>query len=100
MAACRGLLQICCDCGSRAPKGCWLDDQRSASWVLETLQFRREEHEPPVLVLWAHRVGSRSTHGSARAISKDVVEMLLMPEVLVGLHFEREMGSYFEVTSK
>eukprot|EP00957_Ditylum_brightwellii_P093091 7087460-Ditylum_brightwellii.AAC.1 len=26
--------------------------------------------------------------------------MLMLPEIIVGLHFEREMGLYFEVTSK
>ena len=41
-----------------------------------------------------------STSDTTIAIAKDVVEMLLLPEIMVALNFERETGLYFEVTSK
>ena len=76
----------------------WLANQRNASWVIETL--RHKINEKPVLVLWAHMVGDHAASDNARLIAKDVVEMLVTPEVIIALNFEREMGLYFEVTSK
>ena len=44
-------------------------------------------------------VGSHAVSENARVIANDDVQMLLMPEILVALNFEREMGLSFEVTS-
>ena len=59
-----------------------------------------EGSEVPVLIQWAHSCGEHAASENAKVIAKDVVKMSLMPEILVALHFEREMGLYFEVTSK
>ena len=77
----------------------WLANQRNSSWVVETLEEKSDDNTP-VLIQWAHSCGDYSTSDTTRVIAKDVVEMLLMPEILVALNFEREMGLYFEVTSK
>ena len=77
----------------------WLANQRNSSWVVETLEEKSDD-DTPVLIQWAHSCGDYSTSELTRVIAKDVVEMLLMPEILVALNFEREMGLYFEVTSK
>ena len=52
------------------------------------------------LIRWAHSCYKFSNTTSGRLISKDVIEMLNMPDILIGLHFERDMGKYFEVTSR
>ena len=77
----------------------WLANQRNSSWVVETLEEKSDDNTP-VLIQWAHSCGDYSTSELTRVIAKDVVEMLLMPEILVALNFEREIGLYFEVTSK
>ena len=77
----------------------WLANQRNASWILEMLQRKCSDGETPVLLKWAHSCGEHATSDSARVIAKDVVEMLLMQEIIVALHFEMEMGVYFEHTS-
>lgn len=47
-----------------------------------------EDGITPVLIQWAHSYGNYVTSENTRVIAKEVVEMLLMPEMLVGLHFE------------
>ena len=77
----------------------WLANQRNSSWVVETMQ-EKDENGIPILIKWAHSCGDYASAEMARIIAKDVVVMLCMPEVLVALNFEREMGLYFEVTSR
>eukprot|EP00957_Ditylum_brightwellii_P075549 5741915-Ditylum_brightwellii.AAC.1 len=76
----------------------WLANQQNASWIVETLDMKIDE--VPVLVIWSHTFGTHATTEAARLIAQDVVQMLMLPEIIVGLHFEREIGLYFEVTSK
>ena len=76
----------------------WLASHRNTSWVIKTLHHKI--NDKPVLVLWAHMVGDHAVSDNTHQIAKDVVETLVTPEVIVALNFEREMGLYFEVTSK
>jgi len=77
----------------------WLANQRNSSWVVETMKEKTDDGTP-ILVKWAHSCGDYATSENTRVISQDVVLMLSMPEILVALNFEREMGLYFEVTSR
>ena len=77
----------------------WLANQRNSSWVVDTLQELSDDGTP-VLIKWAHSCGDYSTSENTKVIAKDVVEMLFMPEILVALNFETEMGLYFEITSR
>jgi hypothetical protein len=52
----------------------------------------------PALLVWAQEMLQHHT-GNWRLAAKDVVEMLSMPSVMVGVvHFEADLGRYFEVT--
>ena len=75
----------------------WLANQKQASWVMEAMDLKKDG--TPVLLLWAHELGRLSSSGTARQMAKDVLEMLLKPEILVALMFEAELGLYFETTS-
>ena len=77
----------------------WLANQRNASWVIEAMKIVTSDGTP-ALVSWALMSGNKTNLETTRLIANDVVQMLLMPEIMVALNFEREMGLYFEVTSK
>ena len=55
--------------------------------------------DQPALLIWAHEMSQHHT-GNWRLAAKDVVEMLSMPSIVVGVHFEADLGQYFEVTMK
>ena len=77
----------------------WLANQRNSSWVVEIMQ-EKDEDGTPILIKWAHSCGDYQSTEMAITISKDVVAMLFMQEILVALNFERVMGLHFEVTSR
>ena len=54
--------------------------------------------DEPALLAWAHYMYEHSDSWVKRA-SMEVVTMLLMPEIIVALHFEAEVGEDFEFTS-
>ena len=76
----------------------WLANQRNAHWVLGAMEMKTVEGKP-ALVAWAQRVREYSNNQIIRRIAKEVATMLLMPAIIVALHFESELGNYFEVTS-
>ena len=53
--------------------------------------------DKPALLVWAHKMMQLHT-GNWRLAAKDVVEMLVMPNTMVGVYFEADLGRYFEVT--
>ena len=53
-----------------------------------------------ILLFWAHATGDITTLDKTRVIVKDVIDTLLMPNIIVILYFEKEMGTHFDVTSK
>ena len=67
--------------------------------MVETIQ-EKDKDSIPILIMRAHSCVDYASAEMVRIISKDVVVMLCMPEILVALNFEREMGLYFEVTSR
>ena len=75
----------------------WLANQKNASWVVETMQIKIDGI--PVLIRWAHLCGELSSD-NGRVISEDILRMLHMPEIMVALTFERDIGLYFAVTSR
>ena len=76
----------------------WLANQRNARWVIDALKVLLPDGTP-AFVEWARRMIKRSATDVPRDASTDVTEMLLMPEIIAALHFEMEMGNYFEATS-
>ena len=65
--------------------------------MVETMQIKIDGI--PVLIRWAHLCGELSSD-NGRVISEDILRMLHMPEIMVALTFERDMGLYFAVTSR
>jgi hypothetical protein len=51
----------------------------------------------PALLVWAHKMLQHHT-GNWRLAPKDVVKMLIMPSIMVGVHFEANLGQYSDVT--
>jgi hypothetical protein len=75
----------------------WLVNQRQALFVLSGLAIMTANGEPALLA-WAHYMYEHSD-GWVKRASKEVVLMFLMPEIIVALHFEAEVGESFEFTS-
>jgi hypothetical protein len=53
----------------------------------------------PALVAWAQCVCEYSHNQIFQRVAQEVVTMLLMPKIVVALHFKSKPGNYFEVTS-
>lgn len=58
---------------------------------------KKTENGTPSLIAWAKRIEKYSTSTPSR-IASHLALLLLKPEIILALHFESEMGSYFEVT--
>ena len=52
----------------------------------------------PSLIAWAKHIEQYSTPTPSN-IANHLVSLLMKPEILLGLHFESELGEYFEITS-
>jgi hypothetical protein len=68
----------------------------SCEWTLNAMATMTVDKEPALLV-WAHMMSQHHT-GNWRLAAKDVIEMLSIPNIMVGVHFEANLGHYFEVT--
>ena len=76
----------------------WLVNSRSCERILHAMATKTVDDKPALLV-WAHEMSQHHT-GNWRLAAKDVVEMISMPNIMVGVHFEADLGQYFEVTMK
>ena len=70
----------------------WLVNQRSCQRILKEL---------PVYYRWATMMHERLLVTNwRRRVAGEVARMLLLPEILVALHFEAELGLFFEQTMR
>jgi len=72
----------------------WLVNQRYASLLLEMLNFQTADGTC-ALVAWALSYANEKD-GWLRTVGAEVAMWLQMPELILGLHFEVELGNYFE----
>jgi hypothetical protein len=74
----------------------WLLNSQPCERILHVM-MTKTMYGMPALLVWAHKMLQHHT-GNWRLAARDVVEMLSMPSVMVGVHFEANLGQYFEVT--
>jgi hypothetical protein len=63
--------------------------------ILRAMAIKTVDNKPALLV-WAHKMSQHHT-GNWRLTLKDVAKMLIMPSIMIGVHFEADLGQYFEV---
>ena len=73
----------------------WLVNQRNSK---DTLKMINAETADGVsaLVAWALLFANESRAPWKRRVGKEVATWTMMPEIMLGLHFEAELGVYFE----
>jgi hypothetical protein len=74
----------------------WLVNSRSCERILHAMMTKTMNGTPGLLV-WAQEMSQHHTR-NWRLAARDVMEMFSMPSVMVGVHFEANLGRYFEVT--
>lgn len=75
----------------------WLVNQRSAKNVLENLKCLTVDGVPS-LVQWGLSWANWSRSDWKRRVGGEIATWLMMPEIILGLQFEAELGDYFETT--
>ena len=76
----------------------WLANQRNCLWIriaMETMTAKGEK----ALVAWATSLLQNKLSKLGRTIMNDVLRLLLMLPILISVHFEAELGQYFEITT-
>mmetsp|Transcript_5656 Transcript_5656/g.15886 ORF Transcript_5656/g.15886 Transcript_5656/m.15886 type:complete len:972 (+) Transcript_5656:584-3499(+) len=76
----------------------WLVNQRNAKRVLSYLEMKTRFTLLPSLVAWGIAFHNWSRSEWKRRVGGEVATWLSMPEVILGLHYEAELGEYFEET--
>eukprot|EP00978_Attheya_sp_CCMP212_P020213 scaffold57562_cov32-Attheya_sp.AAC.1 len=76
----------------------WMVVQRMCQWIIDAMSIVTANGEP-AMVAWAHAMVDYHD-GYQKQASKDVLVMLLMPDIVAALMFEADLGNYFEVTMK
>ncbi len=73
----------------------WLVNQRNSN---DTLNMRsvRTQDDVPALVAWALVFANESHSNWKRQVDRDIATWAMMPEIILGLQFESELGAYFE----
>lgn len=73
----------------------WLVNQNYAREILRMLEYKTLDGKC-ALVEWAVKYANRMSSWQ-QTVAKELSVWLQMPEVIVGLHFENDMGKYFRV---
>ena len=73
----------------------WLVNQRNAKKTLEMLAKKTADGSC-ALLLWAMHWANKSRSAWKRQVGKEVATWMSMDTVILGLHFEAELGNYFE----
>ena len=73
----------------------WLVNQRNAKSTLEMLQKSTTDGTPS-LVAWGLHFANTSRSGWKKRVGKEVAIWASMDSIRLGLHFEAEIGNYFE----
>lgn len=82
---------------SRERQERWLSNSDNARRMLRYLELVNDESES-VLIAWAKQMYLTSNSEWVRRAAGELVELLLMPEIIVGLIAEDEIGDYFRMT--
>jgi hypothetical protein len=70
-------------------------NQRNAKKTLDMLR-KRTQTGVPSLIAWAHTFANESRSDWKRRVGREIATWLSMPPIILGLHFESELGLYFE----
>ena len=73
----------------------WLVNQRNSKETLKMIAARTSDGVP-ALVAWAFTFANESRSSWKRRVGREIAVWTLMPEIMLGLHFEAELGAYFE----
>ena len=73
----------------------WLVNQQNATQTLEMYHTITPEGNS-ALVEWALKFVNESTSDWKRRAGQEIATWLSMPSIILGLHFESELGNYFE----
>ena len=73
----------------------WLVNQRNAEATLKMLSHLTEDGTPS-LIAWALHFANNSRSNWKRRVGREIATWVSMPSLILGLHFEAEIGSYFE----
>ena len=65
--------------------------------ILEMMEIKTSDNIPS-LIAWAKHIEQYSTPTPSN-IANHLASLLMKPEILLGLHFESELGEYFEITT-
>eukprot|EP00581_Thalassiosira_minuscula_P011083 CAMPEP_0183718832 /NCGR_PEP_ID=MMETSP0737-20130205/11987_1 /TAXON_ID=385413 /ORGANISM="Thalassiosira miniscula, Strain CCMP1093" /LENGTH=102 /DNA_ID=CAMNT_0025948461 /DNA_START=699 /DNA_END=1007 /DNA_ORIENTATION=+ len=77
----------------------WLVNQCNATKTLKMMQCTTKGGVPcPCLIDWALEYANKDKSPWKRHVGKEIATWLSMPSIMLGLHFEAELGSYFEET--
>jgi hypothetical protein len=76
----------------------WLVNQRNAGRILDMIRKKTKDGVPS-LIAWALYFANNSRSPWKRRVGKEIATWLSMPAILLGLHFESELGIYFEETT-
>lgn len=76
----------------------WLVNQRMSRFILE-MNSKTTKQNVPAVIAWAMRMADCVPADWCRTVAGEIVVMLCMPEIIVALQLEAEVGEYFEVTS-
>jgi len=73
----------------------WLVNQQNATQTLE-MYYTTTPEGNSALIEWALKFANESTSDWKRRVGQEIATWLSMPSILLGLHFESELGNYFE----
>jgi hypothetical protein len=73
----------------------WMVNQRNAKKTLEMLS-KHTQTGVPSLIAWALTFANESWSNWKRRVGREIATWLSMPQMILGLHFESELGLYFE----
>ena len=82
--------------GVRERQQRWLVNQESAAWMLRYMNVKTKD-STLVIIEWAIRMDRYGLPVVSDA-ARHLVQLLLMPEIILALHFECDLGTYFERT--
>jgi len=77
----------------------WLVNQRFAKAILNMLLYIKHPCGSIFVVLWALYFANKNRSSWKARVGKELATWFSMPEIVLGLHFETEIGEYFEATT-
>ena len=75
----------------------WMVNQKFAKRICEIINTKTTDGQSCLLV-WAITLANESSSAWIRCAAQELATWINMPSLILGLHFEAELGSYFEET--